>query len=117
MYMYVNLYTLNYRKLKNRVAAQTARDRKKALMTDLEVQLAQLQEENKRLQRENCTLKTQSGELAVENAELKQRLGLQGELPIKGEVESAGSAESVVSLPRGQTQTPSRWVNSVLTLR
>uniref|UniRef100_A0A194AQD9 X-box-binding protein 1 n=1 Tax=Pinctada fucata TaxID=50426 RepID=A0A194AQD9_PINFU len=103
------------RKLKNRVAAQTARDRKKALMSDLEVQLAQLQEENKRLQRENNALKSQSGDLAVENAQLKERLGIE-ELPIKEEVESHGSAASVVSLPQGQTQTPSRLVNSLITL-
>jgi len=105
------------RKLKNRVAAQTARDRKKALMTDLEVQVSDLMEENRRLQKENSNLKNMSNKLEVENTNLKERLGLRlnGTL-IKSEVEPAGSAVSDVSLPQGQTQTPSRRVTPVAVL-
>lgn len=62
------------RKLKNRVAAQTARDRKKALMVELEEKVAKLEEENKLLKKQNCTLKETSSCLAKENAALKNRL-------------------------------------------
>lgn len=64
------------RKLKNRVAAQTARDRKKARMTILEEQVALLEAENKRLQNENKSLKNQTGSLSQENSALREKLGL-----------------------------------------
>ncbi len=63
------------RKLKNRVAAQTARDRKKAQMSDLEIKIAKLESENKKLQTENKLLKTNSTSLVKENEALKERLG------------------------------------------
>lgn len=88
------------RKLKNRVAAQTARDRKKAMMSDLEIQVAKLMEENKRLQRENSNLKHRSSALLTENSSLKERLGSDGSL-VKLEEGTSGSAVSSVSLPRG----------------
>lgn len=94
------------RKLKNRVAAQTARDRKKAQMTDLEIQVAKLMEENKRLQRENVNLKQRSNALLTENSSLKERLGTDGSL-VKMEEETSGSAASFVSLPRGHAPSPS----------
>lgn len=94
------------RKLKNRVAAQTARDRKKALMTDLEIQVAKLMEENKRLQRENSNLKQRSSALLTENSSLKERLETDGSL-VKLEEGTSGSAVSSVSLPRGHTPSSS----------
>lgn len=64
------------RKLKNRVAAQTARDRKKQRMDELEDIVTKLESENKRLARENTTLRTQTDNLSTENEALKQHLGL-----------------------------------------
>ncbi|RMC05867.1 hypothetical protein DUI87_17410 [Hirundo rustica rustica] len=63
------------RKLKNRVAAQSARDRKKARMTELEQQVVELEEENKKLLRENQLLRERTCNLARENQELRCRLG------------------------------------------
>lgn len=73
------------RKLKNRVAAQTARDRKKARMTILEEQVALLEAENDRLQHENKSLKVKTGSLSQENSHLKEKLGLtaSGTVPSK----------------------------------
>ena len=105
-----------YRKLKNRVAAQTARDRKKVLMTDLESRVAQLEAENRRLAMENNTLKVQTGSLALENVALKDRLSAIGGAPSKTESES-GSAVSTDPLPQGQAQTLSNWTaQSLMTL-
>ncbi|XP_056200389.1 LOW QUALITY PROTEIN: X-box-binding protein 1 [Falco biarmicus] len=64
------------RKLKNRVAAQSARDRKKARMTELEQQVVELEEENQRLLLENQLLREKTCNLALENQELRCRLGL-----------------------------------------
>ena len=52
----------HFRKLKNRVAAQTARDRKKQRMDYLEEALAQLEAENKQLLLENDKLKLTTGD-------------------------------------------------------
>ena len=102
------------RKLKNRVAAQTARDRKKSLMSTLEIQVAQLMEENKRLHRENSTLKQKSGVLVKENAELKGRLGSGKESPAS-DSEYLGSAVPFVPLPKAQTQEQSHSIHPLAT--
>jgi len=62
------------RKLKNRVAAQTARDRKKQRMSELEEALAAMEAENKKLLAENATLKRSTNVLSKENVQLKERL-------------------------------------------
>jgi len=81
------------RKLKNRVAAQTARDRKKAKMTELEEIVANLEAENKRLQKENNSLKEQKDILSEENANLRQKLGHTTDgVVVKKEQESTESA-------------------------
>ncbi|XP_034494054.1 LOW QUALITY PROTEIN: X-box-binding protein 1 [Ailuropoda melanoleuca] len=64
------------RKLKNRVAAQTARDRKKARMSELEQQVVDLEEENQKLLLENQLLREKTHGLVIENQELRQRLGM-----------------------------------------
>lgn len=63
------------RKLKNRVAAQTARDRKKQKMTELEETLLIMQAENHKLLAENAKLKHCTSQLSKENNILKKRLG------------------------------------------
>ncbi|XP_032621476.1 X-box-binding protein 1 [Chelonoidis abingdonii] len=64
------------RKLKNRVAAQSARDRKKARMSELEQQVLELEQENQNLLLENQLLREKTRGLAVQNQELRCRLGL-----------------------------------------
>ncbi|XP_019059994.1 LOW QUALITY PROTEIN: X-box-binding protein 1 [Fukomys damarensis] len=91
------------RKLKNRVAAQTARDRKKARMSELEQQVVDLEEENQKLLLENQLLREKTHGLLIENQELRSRLGMDA-LVTKEEAEAesegsgvrpvAGSAES-----------------------
>ncbi|XP_035642192.1 LOW QUALITY PROTEIN: X-box-binding protein 1 [Oncorhynchus keta] len=64
------------RKLKNRVAAQTARDRKKAKMGELEEQVLVMELENQKLHVENRLLRQKMCGMGNENKELRQRLGL-----------------------------------------
>lgn len=71
---------LQRRKLKNRIAAQNARDRKKVRMDNLEVTVKTLQEENKKLQIENKKLKEQTKELTEENMKLKMSTNLKRKL-------------------------------------
>lgn len=58
------------RKLKNRVAAQNARDRKKLKMENLEREILMLKEQNNRLKQENYMLKENSKILINENIKL-----------------------------------------------
>ncbi|KAM9259592.1 X-box-binding protein 1 [Cariama cristata] len=83
------------RKLKNRVAAQSARDRKKARMTELEQQVVELEEENQKLLLENQLLREKTCNLALENQELRCRLGFDA-LKMKEESESKVVKESQV---------------------
>lgn len=107
------------RKLKNRVAAQTARDRKKHVMTELEMKVAELERENKKLSMENVVLKAESGTLAKENQRLKGQLTQIGLSSGKTELGN-GSAVSTDLLPQGQTLPVSYWMKpsavSMLTL-
>ena len=84
------------RKLKNRVAAQLARDRKREKMSDLEIQLEKICDENKRLQAENEALRKQTENLSTENSGLRQKLeGSRGDqlaVSVKSETLSPESA-------------------------
>lgn len=62
------------RKLKNRMAAQTARDRKKQRMNELEEELARLKAENKQLCQQNESLRQVTSVLSQENKTLKTQL-------------------------------------------
>ncbi|OZC07010.1 bZIP transcription factor [Onchocerca flexuosa] len=64
----------NRRKLKNRVAAQTARDRKKYRATKLEEAVRTLILENRKLREENKCLKKTCEELKNQNVELQDLL-------------------------------------------
>jgi len=60
------------RKLKNRVAAQTARDKKKAQTDDMEKLISDMHEEKDRLEQENNRLQATNTQLQIENANLQQ---------------------------------------------
>lgn len=62
------------RKMKNRISAQSARDRKKMKMNDLQDQLAALSEERVQMLKENELLKKRMKVLEKENNDLKNRL-------------------------------------------
>ncbi|XP_051888145.1 X-box-binding protein 1 [Pristis pectinata] len=125
------------RKLKNRVAAQTARDRKKARMSELEEQVSEMESENQKLQIENRLLHEKTHSLLSENQELRQRLGMEvldtekEKVLLQAKVDeislATGSAESAalrlrVPLQQVQAQlsarlTPSTWILTALTLQ
>lgn len=124
------------RKLKNRVAAQTARDRKKARMSELEQQVVDLEEENQKLLLENQLLREKTHGLVIENQELRQRLGMdavvteeeaEAEAKGNGARPVTGSAESAalrLRAPLQQVQAQlsplhhiSPWILTALTLQ
>ncbi|XP_034397944.1 LOW QUALITY PROTEIN: X-box-binding protein 1 [Cyclopterus lumpus] len=92
------------RKLKNRVAAQTARDRKKAKMGELEQQVLELELENQKLHIENRLLREKSSGLLTENEELRQRLGLDT-LDSKEEVQCLLSTVNDAGLGIGSSES------------
>lgn len=98
------------RKMKNRIAAQTARDRKKALMMDLEETVRRLEEENDTLVMENSKLRQEQSSLADENERLKKKLAEQQQAKSDGQegarvVSAFGPAESIcVPLPKEQAK-------------
>ena len=110
------------RKLKNRVAAQLARDRKKQRMSELEEALTELAAENKLLTDENDALRLQSGELEEENDVLRSRLGLTGDVEVNLEKKPVLPAESAALAPQQQETIQaffltSHYLSMILTFR
>lgn len=106
---YVNLitvYFVRYRKLKNRVAAQTSRDRKKAKLDQLEDTVTSLVESKEMIMEECTALRSQNESLLSEIKRLRRE---RDELKTKRElctmcqgrvdcsVPSTGSAESQIN--------------------
>merc|ERR1711997_530454 len=58
------------RKLKNRVAAQNARDKKRVKMDDMEAKMKEIEAENARILSENASLKALNARLMKENQSL-----------------------------------------------
>lgn len=104
-----------YRKLKNRVAAQTARDRKKQRMVELEEMLAEIEAENRRLQFENDVLRQKTGNLSTENSQLKSQLGIKCEMDVvEVQMTVPVSPESAaLNPPPQQEQTPTPYLNQM----
>jgi len=101
------------RKLKNRVAAQTARDRKKEKMDHLEESLARLEEENKRLQQQNQTLQSQKSTLAQENERLRERLGVPPAPPAARSIVKRNGPVSTLESAAGTTDTGRRSLHNL----
>lgn len=64
------------RKLKNRVAAQNARDRKKERLEQLEIIVTRLEKENKELKRSNEELRVNMNNLMTQNKKMRLKLGM-----------------------------------------
>lgn len=98
------------RKMKNRIAAQTARDRKKALMVDLEETVRRLEEENDTLLCENSKLRDEHSSLVEENERLKQQLSVQPQQPQQQQLVSSGRENQNASR-RGLAFGPAESIN------
>ncbi|GBP26190.1 X-box-binding protein 1 [Eumeta japonica] len=90
------------KKLKNRVAAQTSRDRKKAKMDDMERRIEQLEEAKERLSEEVASLRALNERLVNENAVLRS---------------NAAAARDVTAGPTGPAESPQQKDGSPAALR
>jgi hypothetical protein len=93
------------RKLKNRVAAQSARDRKKVKVDDLEITCVELKKQNEKLLKENTILKEKAQLLIDENRKL---------LKFKSDAEKA--KPQVVTLVKSQELKNTNTKNEVSTV-
>lgn len=85
---------LQRKKLKNRVAAQTSRDRKKAKMEEMESTIVALKKDNSNLQSRCDSLQEQNNVLVKKNTDLEKRLA---ELERKFDMRSAEVAVTTKS--------------------
>jgi len=82
------------RKMKNRAAAQAARDRKKCRMEEMEATIAKLSEEKLKLVRENALLKAENDKLKAERLAFPS-----GSSTLSTKVQSSSEGEAVVVDP------------------
>jgi hypothetical protein len=88
------------RKLKNRMAAQSARDRKKVKMQDLEEEVALIAKERNALLNENSALRLKNSALERENKELMRRISVlsqKSSIEVQEVSESCGWSDSFES--------------------
>jgi len=81
------------RKIKNRISAQSARDRKKNRMQTLERKIEILCEDRHKILKENAILKKQNEQIIAENSDLKKRLA-----EIENRLSSFNSLESSIQI-------------------
>ncbi|KPM06685.1 X-box-binding protein 1-like protein [Sarcoptes scabiei] len=98
------------RKLKNRMAAQSARDRKKIKMLDLESENDRLSRDRINLTRRNIYLEKKLRLYEIENEKLRQRLGLE---PVKLELDISDLDEESISFPKLSLETKSQSTKDV----
>jgi DNA uptake protein ComE-like DNA-binding protein len=107
---------MNRRKLKNRIAAQTARDRKKAKMGVLEESIDQFESENESLHMENDELRHHNEQLLEENALLKKQLEEAKVARISSQPVAVGSAVSISGPQQWEQATAATLIWTLLTM-
>lgn len=98
------------RKIKNRVAAQIARGRRKAKMVDLEQQVLELELENQKLRVANSSLQEKATNLLAENKVLRKKLCLDNS---KDKMLSNGNEVGFGGIPGPSTLPATRGPPSV----
>lgn len=94
------------RKIKNRVASQNTRDKRKQYVTELELQVQRLKEQNEALAKENLLLKQKSDSLLLANDRLAgSEVVLASGQQLGGKVSTKSAAFGVVSRQK-KPQTP-----------
>jgi X box-binding protein 1 len=95
------------RKLKNRVAAQTARDKKRAHMEEMEIVVQELRAERRRILEDNQRLQATNNQLQLDNAEfIKENQELKARLSQQDIKQEDHLPPSPVSLPRSPLPSP-----------